>query len=72
MALSKYTEILLFPFKNNKILSNSYTAFEGCCTCDKNQFLCGNKKCIPEQWRCNEINDCGDGSDEIYSVCKSK
>jgi hypothetical protein len=46
-----------------------YVEFEGCCFCEKNQFLCDNKKCIPESWKCNGLNDCGDNSDEIGVVC---
>ena len=43
---------------------------QGCCTCMKNQFLCDNKKCIPEKWKCNGKNDCGDSSDELSRVCE--
>ena len=48
------------------------TAFQDCCSCDKNQFLCENKKCIPVEWKCNGENDCGDSSDELYSICNGK
>ena len=41
-------------------------------TCDKNQFLCENQRCIPEQWKCNGKNDCGDSSDELSSVCDGR
>ena len=35
-------------------------------SCDKDQFLCANKKCISSTLRCNFFNDCEDyGSDEI-------
>ena len=44
--------------------------FKGCCFCAKNQFLCDNKKCVPENWKCNGVNDCGDNSDEIDVICK--
>ncbi|XP_072505606.1 low-density lipoprotein receptor-related protein 8 isoform X3 [Notamacropus eugenii] len=32
--------------------------------CEENQFQCGNKRCIPSVWRCDEDNDCVDNSDE--------
>ena len=38
--------------------------------CQENQFLCENKKCIPDQWKCNGIDDCGDQSDEDAKNCK--
>lgn len=27
-------------------------------------FLCANRRCIREAWRCDQFNDCGDASDE--------
>ena len=44
----------------------------GCCMCSDNQFLCQNKKCIPDQWKCNGVDDCGDQSDESSENCKGK
>ena len=46
------------------------TGYQGCCTCDVNQFLCKNNVCIPERWKCNGNNDCGDNSDEFSDVCE--
>ncbi|KAG5337450.1 SORL protein, partial [Acromyrmex charruanus] len=34
-------------------------------TCSSNQFACNNNVCIPEFWKCDGDNDCGDNSDEI-------
>lgn len=33
-------------------------------TCSPNQFQCNNTRCVPFVWRCDNDNDCGDGSDE--------
>ncbi|MPC76840.1 Prolow-density lipoprotein receptor-related protein 1 [Portunus trituberculatus] len=32
--------------------------------CSELMFRCSNGHCIPFWWRCDELNDCGDGSDE--------
>lgn len=33
--------------------------------CPEKYFLCTNRRCIQEQNHCNNIDDCGDGSDEL-------
>lgn len=39
-------------------------------TCEKDEFLCANSRCISSTLRCNFFNDCEDyGSDEIN--CKT-
>lgn len=39
-------------------------------TCEKDEFLCANNRCISSTLRCNFFNDCEDyGSDEIN--CKT-
>uniref|UniRef100_A0A1U7QQR9 low-density lipoprotein receptor-related protein 12 isoform X1 n=1 Tax=Mesocricetus auratus TaxID=10036 RepID=A0A1U7QQR9_MESAU len=39
---------------------------EPSCACG--QFRCGNGKCIPEAWKCNRMDECGDSSDEQVCV----
>lgn len=36
--------------------------------CFANQFSCSNGLCIPEFWKCDGVDNCGDNSDEIQ--CK--
>ncbi|XP_075694560.1 low-density lipoprotein receptor-related protein 3 [Rhinoderma darwinii] len=36
----------------------------GLTSCPTDEFLCGNGKCIPNTWRCNSVDECGDNSDE--------
>ncbi|KAJ8248985.1 hypothetical protein GJAV_G00229910 [Gymnothorax javanicus] len=33
-------------------------------SCQNEEFLCGNGKCLPRAWRCNGLDECGDGTDE--------
>uniref|UniRef100_UPI0035902B26 low-density lipoprotein receptor-related protein 12-like isoform X2 n=1 Tax=Myxine glutinosa TaxID=7769 RepID=UPI0035902B26 len=35
--------------------------------CDQDFFRCNNGKCIPSRWLCNEMDECGDASDE--AIC---
>lgn len=37
--------------------------------CQQGQFTCMNGRCIRAQWKCDNDNDCGDGSDELERVC---
>ncbi|KAM9386264.1 low-density lipoprotein receptor-related protein 12 [Pholidichthys leucotaenia] len=37
-------------------------------SCDANQFHCSNGKCVPDMWRCNGVDECGDQSDEDVCV----
>ncbi|KAA8588167.1 hypothetical protein FQN60_001361 [Etheostoma spectabile] len=37
--------------------------------CQPGQFTCMNGRCIRAQWKCDNDNDCGDGSDELERIC---
>lgn len=41
-----------------------------CTECEYGEFTCLNKKCIPQAWVCDRIDDCGDKSDEMN--CESQ
>lgn len=36
--------------------------------CEPDQFHCANGKCVPEAWKCNGMDECGDNSDEELCV----
>ncbi|XP_023188738.1 low-density lipoprotein receptor-related protein 3 [Xiphophorus maculatus] len=33
-------------------------------SCQSDEFLCGNGKCLPRSWKCNGQDECGDATDE--------
>ncbi|XP_067295949.1 low-density lipoprotein receptor-related protein 3 [Pseudorasbora parva] len=33
-------------------------------SCENDEYLCGNGKCVPRSWRCNGLDECGDNTDE--------
>ncbi|KAK9512535.1 hypothetical protein O3M35_000936 [Rhynocoris fuscipes] len=39
--------------------------------CHNWMFECANKVCIPSWWKCDTIDDCGDGSDEVGCLEKT-
>ncbi|UYV74244.1 LRP1B [Cordylochernes scorpioides] len=48
----------------NTTETHMYAAGQEKAECTDDQFQCENRRCIPKTWICNEINDCGDNSDE--------
>ena len=50
--------------QNNDNKSSYFTARVS--TCRENEFSCedGSRPCIPESWKCDDDEDCDDGSDE--------
>lgn len=46
-------------------------ASDKCPTChDTGDFKCATtSRCVPLSLRCNQVNDCGDGSDENAAMC---
>lgn len=42
----------------------SFLGHLGQSSCQSDEFLCGNGKCLPRSWKCNGQDECGDASDE--------
>ena len=54
-------------FDNLKMLKQLCVAFfldNTTFTCSASQYTCKNQRCIKWEWRCDEMDDCGDNSDE--------
>lgn len=49
--------------------NNKHCIVDSGTRCDAGFFTCLNGQCISERWKCDNDNDCGDGSDELESVC---
>ena len=43
-------------------VTSYFCSFEGC---SANQFTCNNGQCVTSTARCNGLNECTDGSDEL-------
>nr|XP_023693317.1 low-density lipoprotein receptor-related protein 2 [Paramormyrops kingsleyae] len=51
------------------LADNKYCIHDNGTRCQPGQFTCMNGRCIRAQWKCDNDNDCGDGSDELERVC---
>ncbi|KAM9664148.1 low-density lipoprotein receptor-related protein 2 [Trichechus inunguis] len=49
--------------------NNKHCIVDNGTRCSGNEFTCLNGRCIPEEWKCDNDPECGDGSDELESVC---
>uniref|UniRef100_A0A8C4QIE6 Low-density lipoprotein receptor-related protein 2 n=1 Tax=Eptatretus burgeri TaxID=7764 RepID=A0A8C4QIE6_EPTBU len=59
------------PLHQNWYLANNgkHCVVENDKRCDSGQFTCLNGRCISVQYKCDNHNNCGDGSDELERVC---
>uniref|UniRef100_A0A8B9LU25 Low-density lipoprotein receptor-related protein 2 n=1 Tax=Astyanax mexicanus TaxID=7994 RepID=A0A8B9LU25_ASTMX len=51
------------------LADNKYCIPDNGTRCQPGQFTCMNGHCIRAQWKCDNDDDCGDGSDELERVC---
>nr|XP_010969732.1 low-density lipoprotein receptor-related protein 2 isoform X1 [Camelus bactrianus] len=49
--------------------NNKYCIPDNGTRCDSSKFTCLSGNCIPQQLKCNDIDDCGDSSDELETLC---
>ena len=54
-----------------KLVSEVCKIFTALRTCRPAYFQCHNNRCVPSNLTCNQVNDCGDFSDELNCSCSS-
>lgn len=54
------------------LADNKHCIHDNGTRCQPGQFTCMNGRCIRAQWKCDNDDDCGDGSDELERVCGRK
>ncbi|GAA6077980.1 low-density lipoprotein receptor-related protein 2a isoform X1 [Tachysurus ichikawai] len=54
------------------LADNKYCIPDNGTRCQPGQFTCMNGHCIRATWKCDNDDDCGDGSDELERVCAER